>query len=363
MVYKARQTSLDRIVAIKELKPAFSSIPELKTRFEREAKTSASLQHENIIQILNFGGGTKTQPLFMVMEYVQGVDLSSIVKHSGPLPVHIARLMIHELIRAIAYAHRRELIHRDIKPSNVMLSIKGEIKLMDFGIVRAVESDLTQTGAMLGTPSYMSPEQIVGEKLTPATDIFSLGVLAYEILTGVKPFIADDDSSLIEKIRKERETPPRHINPEIPRKLQNLVCKCLEKKPERRPMPEDLLREIKHGLKDRDLTQAPDLIAHFLEDSGVLQQDDSVTRVVKGTRKEPIIQTLKETEKPQATPKKTAKPAKTPTKKVPQKEKEIPQEQPEAIPFPVKWIWRLIMFIIISLSAAIIYILYSPGTP
>jgi serine/threonine protein kinase len=239
-IYKARQLSLDRIVAIKEIKPAFAKSHELVERFKREARTAASLVHENIVQVYNFGE-PKPDSLFIVMEYVDGMDLKSLLLSAGTVPPRIAAVVIREVARALSYAHSRGLVHRDVKPGNIMITRRGEVKLMDFGIVREMDSDLTRTGAFLGTPNYMAPEQFLGDEITPATDIFSVGVVLYEILGGQKPFKADSEGSLARKVRIEKESRLRSLNPSVPRRLQRITSACLRKKPGRRPADADAL--------------------------------------------------------------------------------------------------------------------------
>jgi serine/threonine-protein kinase len=239
-IYKARQTSLDRIVAIKEIKPAFAKNPELVERFKREAKAAASLVHENIVQVYNFGEARPDSP-FIVMEFVDGMDLKSLLLSAGTVPPRMAAMAVREVARALSYAHSRGLVHRDVKPGNIMITRRGEVKLMDFGIVREMDSDLTKTGAFLGTPNYMAPEQFLGDEITPATDIFSIGVVLYEILGGRKPFKADSEGSLARKVRIEKESKLRSVNPAVPRKLQRITRACLRKKPGRRPADAEAL--------------------------------------------------------------------------------------------------------------------------
>jgi eukaryotic-like serine/threonine-protein kinase len=233
-VTKARQLSLGRIVAIKEIKPAYANNPELVERFKREARIAAALVHENIVQVYNFGA-TRPGELFIVMEFVDGQDLRTLLKNSGALPPRLAAIAVRNVARGLAYAHARGLVHRDVKPANIMITTLGEVKLMDFGIVRERDSELTRTGAFLGTPNYMAPEQFLGEEITPATDIFSLGVVLYEILTGAKPFKADNEGTLAKKVRTQKEAKVRSLNSEVPRRLAAVVHQCLAKDPHRRP--------------------------------------------------------------------------------------------------------------------------------
>jgi serine/threonine-protein kinase len=237
-VYKAVQKSLGRPVAVKEMKKSFHRDAGLVRRFEREARIAASLQHENIVHIYDYW----RKPTFcIVMEYVDGTNLAEVIEKTGPLPVDVGVMIAAQVSSALDYAHMRGLVHRDIKPSNIMIKRNGEVKLMDFGIAhaRGLES-LTQPGTLLGTPAYMSPEQIMGQALDGRSDIFSFGIVLYEMLTGVKPFSDEDTQSASAKILNGAFLPPRRINRDIPRRLQRVIRKCLRKKPAKRfqAMPE-----------------------------------------------------------------------------------------------------------------------------
>ncbi len=231
-VYKAVQKSLDRQVAIKELKKAYHADDRIVRRFERESRVAASLQHENIVHIYDYW---KKPTYCIVMEYVDGVNLAAVIEKVGALPVDVGIMISMQICNALDYAHMRGLIHRDIKPSNIMVKRNGEVKLMDFGIAqsRNLES-LTIPGTLIGTPAYMSPEQIFGQRLDARSDIFSFGIVLYEMLTGVKPFSNDDERPVSAKILKDKFRAPRRVNSDIPRGLQRVIKKCLRKKPQRR---------------------------------------------------------------------------------------------------------------------------------
>jgi serine/threonine protein kinase len=231
-VYKAIQKSLDRHVAIKELKKSYHADTQIVQRFERESKVAASLQHENIVHIYDYW---KKPSYCIVMEYVDGIDLAGVIEKIGPLPVDVGIMIAMQVCNALDYAHMRGLIHRDIKPSNIMIKKNGEVKLMDFGIAqsRNLES-LTMPGTLIGTPAYMSPEQIIGQQLDVRSDIFSFGIVLYEMFTGIKPFTDDETEAVSAKILKEKARAPRRINSDIPRSLQRVIKKCLRKKPQRR---------------------------------------------------------------------------------------------------------------------------------
>ncbi len=193
---------------------------------------AASLQHENIVHIYDYW---KKPTYCIVMEYVDGANLADVIEKTGALPVDVGIMIAIQVCSALDYAHMRGLVHRDIKPSNIMIKRNGEVKLMDFGIAqsRNLES-LTMPGTLIGTPAYMSPEQVLGQQLDARSDIFSFGIVLYEMLTGVKPFTDDEARSVSAKILKDKFLAPRRVNSDIPRGLQRLIKKCLRKKPKRR---------------------------------------------------------------------------------------------------------------------------------
>jgi len=231
-VYKAIQKSLDRTVAIKELKKSYHSDEQIVRRFERESKIAASLQHENIVHIYDYW---KKPTYCIVMEYVDGINLADVIEKTGALPIDVGVMIALQLCNALNYAHMRGLVHRDIKPSNIMIKRNGEVKLMDFGIAhtRNLES-LTMPGTLIGTPAYMSPEQILGQQLDARSDIFSFGIVLYEMFTGSKPFTEDGTRAVSAKILKDKFPIPRRINKDIPWSVQRIIKKCLRKKPKRR---------------------------------------------------------------------------------------------------------------------------------
>ncbi len=231
-VYKAVQKSLDRMVAIKELKKAYQADDQIVKRFERESRVAASLQHENIVHIYDYW---KKPHYAIVMEYVDGITLAHVIEKTGALPVDVGIMIAVQVSTALDYAHMRGFVHRDIKPSNIMIKRNGEVKLMDFGIAqsRSLEA-LTLPGMLIGTPAYMSPEQVLGQQLDARSDIFSFGIVLYEMFTGAKPFSDDNTRSVTARILKDKFLSPRRINGEIPWRLQRIIKRCLRKKPQRR---------------------------------------------------------------------------------------------------------------------------------
>lgn len=241
VVYKAEQPSLDRLVAIKELRTDLTQDKSIVTRFEREAKYVAALAHQNIVHIYDFIG--RANAMYIVMEYVEGIDLARLMDKVVRLPPDVAAVIGLQAASALEYAHYRGVVHRDFKPSNLMLTRHGDVKLMDFGIARdASYDDLTRPGTALGTPAYMSPEQILGERVDFRSDVFSFGIVLYQMLTGVKPFAETDSRSVMNHILHGAYTRPRAHYPDIPRQLQTIVRRCLQKRPADRYATTELLR-------------------------------------------------------------------------------------------------------------------------
>ncbi len=275
VIYKAIQEPLGRLVALKALKTSIAAEPQFSERFEREARFMASLQQENIINVYDYIklGGT----MFIVMEYVEGVDLYDLLDKSDGLPVEVSTIIALQVARALNHAHFRGIIHRDIKPANVMISKRGDVKLMDFGIARDESlSDLTETGTGLGTPSYMSPEQILGDKLDQRTDLWSLGVVYYQMLTGKKPFLEDPQRSVLQKIRLDRHAPARKIRPGIPRLIERILGQCMEKLPaDRYPSMQALIHDLEDFLASRVGINYNAYMVNFLKEQGVLSDDEA----------------------------------------------------------------------------------------
>ena len=286
VIYKAVQEPLGRTVALKALKSSIAVEPQFSERFEREAKFMASLQQENIINVHDFikYGGT----MFIVMEYVEGVDLYDLLEQSEGLPVEVATIIALQVARALNHAHFRGIIHRDIKPANVMISKRGDVKLMDFGIARDESlSDLTETGTGLGTPSYMSPEQILGDKLDQRTDIWSLGVVFYQMLTGKKPFLEDPRRSVLQKIRLDRYVPARKLMPKIPRSIERILGRCMEKLPaDRYASMQALIHDLEDFLASRVGINYNAFMVSFLKDQGVLSDDEASGILATGAIRE-----------------------------------------------------------------------------
>src|SRR5262249_11451736 len=275
VVYKAVQESLNRTVAVKALKTAVATDSQFAIRFEREALSLAQLQHENIIHVYDF---YKEQgAYFIVLEYVEGIDLYDLLERCGRLPLDVAAIIAMQVARALDYAHYRGVIHRDIKPANIMVSRAGGVKLMDFGIARDQSfSDLTQTGTGLGTPSYMSPEQILGDKVDFRSDVFSLGIVLYQMTTGRKPFIEDEHKSVMHKIRLERPPRPRSLNPDIPRELERIMLRCMQKAPrDRWRGAQDIVLALERCLARRVDMNYHARLVQFLKSTGMVTPEEA----------------------------------------------------------------------------------------
>ncbi|MCC6748759.1 MAG: serine/threonine protein kinase [Deltaproteobacteria bacterium] len=272
VVYKGIQESLGRTVAIKALKTSVSEDPSAVARFEREALSVASFQHENIITLYDFF--KERGALFMVMEYVEGIDLYDLLERCRPLPVDVAVIMALQVARALDYAHFRGVIHRDVKPANVMISNSGEVKLTDFGIARTEQSDLTEMGVGLGTPAYMSPEQVIGDRLDHRSDLWSLGVVLYQMVTGRKPFVEDDERTVMQRIRLEDPEWPRKLNPGIPKELERIITRCMQKKPEERyASSQELIVGLEQFLATHVAQNYRARLVRFLREQEVISAD------------------------------------------------------------------------------------------
>ena len=232
-VYRVRNVISDRIEAMKVLLPDLVGRQELAARFLREIKLMASLNHPNIAQLRT--AFTANNQLVMIMEYVEGSTLADRLEKHGPIPVPEALNYIGQVLDALSYAHQQHVIHRDIKPANIMVTPQGAVKLMDFGIARAGDAhSLTMTGTTLGSLGYMSPEQVQGEATDARSDLYSVGVSLYEMVTGQRPFRADSDFSLMTAHVRELPKPPIELQPGLPPELNEIILISIAKDPAQR---------------------------------------------------------------------------------------------------------------------------------
>jgi tetratricopeptide (TPR) repeat protein/TolB-like protein/predicted Ser/Thr protein kinase len=232
-VYKAKDRELDRVVALKVIRPELAVHPEVLARFKQELILARKVTHRNVIRIFDLGevDGTK----FITMDFVDGQDLKGLVKSKGKLPFEMTVEIVKQVCLALEAAHAEGVVHRDLKPQNIMVDRQSRVYVMDFGIARSVEpGGMTQTGMLVGTPEYMSPEQVRGEHVGPRSDIFALGLILYELLTGKMPFEADTAQASMFKRTKQPARPAIQVDPTVPAFLSEVARKCLEIDPKRR---------------------------------------------------------------------------------------------------------------------------------
>ncbi|CAJ1494366.1 Stk1 family PASTA domain-containing Ser/Thr kinase [[Mycobacterium] burgundiense] len=237
-VHLARDTRLHRDVAVKVLRADLARDPSFYLRFRREAQNAAALNHPAIVAVYDTGEAeTPTGPLpYIVMEYVEGVTLRDIVHNDGPMPPKRAIEVIADACQALNFSHTHGIIHRDVKPANIMISRAGAVKVMDFGIARALAEthSVTQTAAVIGTAQYLSPEQARGESVDARSDVYSLGCVLYEMLTGEAPFVGDSPVAVAYQHVREDPVPPSQRHAGIPAELDAVVLKALAKNPDNR---------------------------------------------------------------------------------------------------------------------------------
>ena len=242
-VYRAHDQLLDRIVAVKILHPQFRNDAEFIEKFHREAQAAARLSHPDIVNIYDVG--IEGDDHYIVMEYVRGNTLKDRIKEGGPLPVADALRIAREIADALSHAHSNHLVHCDIKPHNILLTEAGHAKVADFGIARAVtESTMTYSGNIVGSVHYFSPEQAKGTIITPKSDVYSLGVVLYEMLTGTLPFTGENPVSIAMKHLQEQPIPVRQLRPEIPMTVEAIVMKAMNKDPALRPESMEMMHEL-----------------------------------------------------------------------------------------------------------------------
>ena len=229
VVYRANDSVLDRTVAIKVMNESIARQDDLRKRFLHEAQAAASLQHPNVVCIYDLGDFNGH--LFIAMEFIQGVDLEKLMETGEPLALQARLDIIIDVLTGLSFAHKRGIIHRDIKPANIRVTEDGRAKIMDFGVAHLSSSSMTSTGSFLGTPSYMAPEQITEGKTSPATDIFAVGGVLYQLLTQMRPFEAPTLQNLFFRIITETPKPVSELVPGLPPALDRIVAKAMAKEP------------------------------------------------------------------------------------------------------------------------------------
>jgi beta-lactam-binding protein with PASTA domain len=305
-VYLARDLLLDRPVALKVLFPELSADATFVERFRREAQAAANLSHPNIVPVFDWGQSESTY--FIVMEYVDGEALSAIIRSQGPLDQTQSASIAADIAKALSYAHRHGVVHRDVKPGNVLITSDGQVKVTDFGIARAMGADeqVTQTGLVMGTATYFSPEQAQGLEVDGRSDIYSLGVVLYEMLTGRAPFTGDSPVAIAYQHVRETPPPPRSINPAISASLEVIVSQAMAKIPAERYQTADEFRaDLDRYVRGQTVLARPPseiaasqltTIAHPIVPPGqattaVERVDDSEVRTARPAQRRPATTT------------------------------------------------------------------------
>lgn len=280
VVYKAKDPLIDRVVAIKtiNLGLALDEKEEYEERFYQEAKAAGRLSHPNIVTIYDVGKSGDVA--YIAMELLQGRELRDIMNESGLLPVDQVLDIAAQVAQGLAYAHEHDIVHRDVKPSNIMVVRDGHVKITDFGIARMASSAVrTQTGMVLGSPKYMSPEQVMGKPIDRRSDIFSLGVMLYEMLTEQAPFVGENVNAIMYQTLNVVPVPPSKLNPAVPEMLNFIVAKALSKGLEDRYQnARDFavdLRACRDSLPRSG--QKTDVLKSFIADKGKLPDAIAVT--------------------------------------------------------------------------------------
>jgi serine/threonine protein kinase len=291
-VYKAYQPGMERYVALKVLPRSYADDAQFLARFQREAKLLAQLQHPHILPVFDFGQAEGYT--YIVMPYIQSGTLTDLLK-GEPLPLARIRQIITQVGEALNYAHARGLIHRDVKPSNVLIDESGNCLLTDFGLARMVEDsvNLTSTGTIMGTPAYMSPEQGSGQKIDARSDIYSLGVVLFEMATGRVPYRAETPIAVIFKHVQDPLPPARSINPDLPEAVELVILKALSKNPEDRYQTAgDMVRAIQSAIPDSPVSTPATLIHKSADDKvpspTVVEHGLSPTMTAKPKRGLPV---------------------------------------------------------------------------
>jgi len=232
-VYRVEDTKVKEEVALKLIRPEIAADKNTIERFRNELRIARKIRHQNVCQMYDLGEEEGTH--FITMEYIPGEDLKSLITRVGHLPIDKAISLARQISEGLADAHRLGIVHRDLKSRNIMIDKNGNARIMDFGLARSIESDeITGTGTIVGTPKYMSPEQVEGKEVDHRSDVYSLGIILYEMVTGKVPFTADTNLAIAMKHREKTPKDPKTLNPQIPDHFRTVILKCLEKKKENR---------------------------------------------------------------------------------------------------------------------------------
>src|SRR5829696_8805594 len=270
VVYLARDPLIGRLVALKTFRIGYSirdqELEQFRVRFMREAQSAGILSHPNIVTIHDVVEQTEEGLAFIAMEYVRGTTLKALLQSDQPMSLAFIVDLVAQIAEALDYAHAHRVIHRDVKPANILITADNKVKITDFGIARLDTSNLTQEGQLLGTPNYMAPEQIQGKEIDHRADLFSLGVVLYEMLTRHKPFQGDNLTVVSHRIVYDHFTPPREYVRQLPPGLDKILTRALEKDPARRyqrarEMVDDLRRLVETAGPDDSLNETQSLSA------------------------------------------------------------------------------------------------------
>ena len=282
VVLLGRHASLERPAVLKRLRPELSASDELTERFAREARAAAAVHHQNVVAVYDWISWRGEY--YIAQEFVDGLDVKAALDELGSVPWRVAALIGLELARGLEAIHARGTVHRDLKPANVLLGRNGDVKIADFGIAIAASSDgLTRPGTTIGTPPYVAPEQILGERVDARADLFALGVVLYELLAGKPPFrepTEDEKDSLLQRIQRARYPRVRKVAPLAPRWLARLVRSLLSAKPRARPGSAQLVRRLLEQKLRAFPTDARQELASFLWTEGVFQPREGDTVVL-----------------------------------------------------------------------------------
>jgi tRNA A-37 threonylcarbamoyl transferase component Bud32 len=269
VVYKAQDEALKREVAVKVLHAHLLAEPESKTRLEREAQAVAKLHHDNIVQIFDYSG-IDSAASYIVTEFIDGQTLKQFMANRKPPPPEVAALIALEIASALVHAHSLGIIHRDVKPDNVMVRKDGILKLMDFGVAQIMDLErMTVTGQLLGSPAYMAPEILEGKPLDVRTDVFSVGIMLYQLATGALPFSGRNPHEVLKRIAEGKFADPRTLNRLISDRLAKIIARALARKPEERyPTVAALLDDLSGFVGDAGLTSTREELRGFFSDPG-----------------------------------------------------------------------------------------------
>jgi serine/threonine-protein kinase len=283
VVLLGRQENLDRPAVLKKLRKDLASSPEFVERFRREARAAAAVHHQNVVAVFDCFDFRSDH--YIALEYVDGVDLGNAIEQLRRLPPRIALIVAVEVARGLEALHARGIVHRDLKPANILLGRNGEVKIADFGIaLEATGEGLTRPGMMMGSPAYMSPEQMLGERVDFRGDQFSLGVVIYESLAGVPPYPESTEvevESMLSRMQCERYEKARSVAPRTPRLLARIIKRCLRAHPKRRwPSTPELRRKLERRLGRVSPQDARNELAAWLWEHGVFEPrpDDTLVK-------------------------------------------------------------------------------------